>query len=276
MKVFPYVNKSINPYFEKEARFASFSHPNLIKVLFTENQKHILRENKKVDFSYIVMEFAPYGDFHDLITQSMLPQDEVLARTYFHQLIKGIEYMHSNHIAHLDLKLDNLLLGEGFQLKISDFGSSKSDAECINEEGTKGYRAPELRRNNCTDAYAADMYSIGIILFTLKFHCSPYSENQLTQGRDLEKLLREENSQFWETLNNISSDHFKCSDEFKELFMSLTKWDSVKRATLEEVKRSRWYNGPVYSKKQLERIMSSSMISPSNLENKMEGSCKIF
>jgi len=275
MKVFPYVNNAVDPSFEKEARFAQLSHSNIIKVLFAENQKQIIKNNRELKFSYIVMEFAPFGDFYDLITQGSLPQDEILARTFFHQLIEGVEYIHSQGIAHLDLKLDNLLMGEDYQLKITDFGCSKAEKDEINGQGTKGYRAPELRRQNCVNPYAADMYSVGIILFALRFQCCPYSEDNLTQGRNLEKMIREGDRSFWEVLKSISPGHFECSEDFKSLFMSLTRWDPNSRATIEEVKRSRWYNGPVYSKKKLIHIMKSS-ISPSNIHNKEESSCKIF
>jgi len=57
---------------------------------------------------------APYGDLTSLMLSNKVISDEKLVRSMFHQLISGIEYLHSQSIAHLDLKLDNLMIGDDF------------------------------------------------------------------------------------------------------------------------------------------------------------------
>jgi len=75
--------------------------------------------------------------------------DKKLCRTFFHQLIDGIEYLHSQNLAHMDLKLENLVLGDDFKLKIIDFDLAISLTDEKNDQyggaGTKNYRAPEVR-----------------------------------------------------------------------------------------------------------------------------------
>lgn len=44
------------------------------------------------------------------------------ARRYFHQLLSGVEYLHSRGVAHRDIKPENLLLDQYDNIKISDFG----------------------------------------------------------------------------------------------------------------------------------------------------------
>lgn len=46
---------------------------------------------------------------------------EKIVRTYFHQLVDALEYLHKSGIAHLDLKPENIALGDKFMLKIMDF-----------------------------------------------------------------------------------------------------------------------------------------------------------
>lgn len=70
------------------------------------------------------MEYAPNKDFFDALMEIKVKFDDTLVRTYFHQLVSGVEYLHSHGIAHLDLKLENLMLGENFELKIIDFDLS--------------------------------------------------------------------------------------------------------------------------------------------------------
>lgn len=60
------------------------------------------------------MEYAPYGNFSKLMSKAKIYNDEKLTRTYFHQLVEGLEYLHSQDIAHLDLKFCNLLLGDDY------------------------------------------------------------------------------------------------------------------------------------------------------------------
>lgn len=68
-----------------------------------------------------------------------------MARTYFHQLIDAIEFMHDCAVAHLDIKAENLLLDEDYSLKIADFGFSMKCTHPITRKvGTEGYMSPEI------------------------------------------------------------------------------------------------------------------------------------
>mmetsp|Transcript_4380 Transcript_4380/g.3638 ORF Transcript_4380/g.3638 Transcript_4380/m.3638 type:complete len:101 (+) Transcript_4380:363-665(+) len=94
------------------------------------------------------MEYAPYGDFFEVKIKKGISFNEKMTRTYFHQLIDGLEAIHKTGMAHLDIKLDNLLLGENYTLKITDFDMSYSPESSVGNisRGTVNYRAPELRK----------------------------------------------------------------------------------------------------------------------------------
>ena len=172
------------------------------------------------------MDFAPYGDFFDMVMTQQIPFTDKIARTYFHQLIDGLEYLHSQGVAHADVKLENLLVGEGFQLKIADF-----DNACINGQsyttarGTAFYRAPELITNTCTNFYAADIYSAAIVLFLFKSGgVLPHSENKLFRGMDLFEMMNQDDETFWEKHCEIQNKPFEYfEEEFKVLFKSMVR-----------------------------------------------------
>mmetsp|Transcript_1038 Transcript_1038/g.929 ORF Transcript_1038/g.929 Transcript_1038/m.929 type:complete len:106 (+) Transcript_1038:460-777(+) len=104
------------------------------------------------------MELAPYGDLADMIMTPKYVCDEKLVRTMFRQLVAGVEYIHSKNIAHLDIKPENILIGENYTLKLTDFdGSVSCEAGTQTHVGKKGgcgtinYRAPEMISNESFD-----------------------------------------------------------------------------------------------------------------------------
>lgn len=79
--------------------------------------------------------------------------------------------MHRKNYCHRDIKLENCLLDENFEVKLSDFGFS-----CRNEQGssdmdrilgTEGYMAPELCRSERYNGFETDVFSLGVVLFVM-------------------------------------------------------------------------------------------------------------
>jgi len=241
----------------------SFKHPNVVDIVHSQDDNYMVIDGIRQRSSYILMEYAPYKDFHDLIMDKQVSFDEKLTRTYFHQLVSGLEYLHSQGVYHLDIKLENLLVGEGFQLKIADFDISHvKGTGKISSRGTKCYRAPDLARGACSNPASADIYSAGIILFILKSNgFIPYTEEKNIHGIDLYPLLRNEDPLFWEyhtKFQKRTADFF--DQDFQELFNSMVKTDSSMRWTMEKIKKSKWYNGPVYGNDELAANMMSKYI----------------
>lgn len=263
MKIFTHKQERPHPYYRNEIRFASLKHPNIIDIVHYENEKDTIEKGELKKVSYILMEYAPHGDFFDFITKNAENIDEKLARTYFRQLIDGIEYLHSSGVAHLDLKPENLLLGADFNLKIADFDLSHvyGDAKILSR-GTRYYRGPEFFQSSSsapqlTIPFASDIYSAGIFLFILKSGgVYPHSENSPLEGVDLVDLLYRNNPQFWVKHCEIQEKKLSFFDrDFKDLFNNMVKFDPKDRLTIKQIKQSNWYNGPIYTPLELQKTM---------------------
>jgi serine/threonine protein kinase len=68
------------------------------------------------------MEAALGGGLLNFLMKGRLPEN--MARMYFKKLMTGISYMHNKSVYHTDLRLDNILLDENLELKITEFLSS--------------------------------------------------------------------------------------------------------------------------------------------------------
>ena len=254
LKFFPFENKKPHQFYLNEARFSFLNHPNVIKILHSENETSVASGGSDKQVSCILSEYAPHGDLFQFVKKFKTNITEKIVRTYFRQLIDGIEYLHSQGVCHLDLKLENILVGEGYQLKVADFDLSyKSGDSKILTKGSRFYRAPELKAAQCTNGPAADIYAAGIILFVLR--CGgiiPHTEEGVSEEVDLYSLLENDPKAFFKEHCMIQEKKSSFFDSnFKELFTSMVKQNPKDRITIEKIKKTKWYKGSVYSKEDL-------------------------
>lgn len=89
-----------------------------------------------------------------------------------------MNHMHSKNICHRDLKLENCLLDEKFNLKLTDFGfSCKNEVGTYDMDrilGTDGYMAPEMCLYKQYDGFETDVFALGVILFILYSGFPPF------------------------------------------------------------------------------------------------------
>ncbi|KAM9375375.1 interleukin-1 receptor-associated kinase 4 isoform 2-T2 [Pholidichthys leucotaenia] len=99
---------------------------------------------------------------------------------------RGLEYLHSNHHIHRDVKSANILLDENFVAKISDFGLTRASARRTSTTmmterivGTRAYMAPEALRGEITPK--SDIFSFGVVLLEILSGLPPADENREPQ-----------------------------------------------------------------------------------------------
>ncbi|GLE01456.1 hypothetical protein PINS_up010286 [Pythium insidiosum] len=117
----------------------------------------------------MVMEYCEGGDLFSVLDRSANNRmEEAVAMRYFRQVIEGVQFLHDNGVAHRDLSLENVLLKNDV-CKICDFGlATEANRVCRGERvGKAYYMAPEIVEGADYDPMAADMWSLGIMLFIM-------------------------------------------------------------------------------------------------------------
>jgi len=248
LKIFPKDSFGASQY-KKEKLMFNLKHDNVIKhvpsICHIENHYSLMTE------------FVLHGDFFDIVTKGLLTT-EILMRSYFHQLIEGLEYIHSQGIAHLDLKLENIMLGSDFKLKLIDFDQAQSTSDKrITSGGTISYRAPEVKDGTCSQLTAADVFSAGIMLFSFKAREFPFSEKDDPACKDIKcySTFVKNNNRFWTGKAELKKDRSFFTQDFIDLVNGMLHKDPSKRFKVKEIKASRWFNGPVLDEESLKDEM---------------------
>ncbi|KAF0682910.1 Aste57867_24998 [Aphanomyces stellatus] len=249
------------------------SHPNLVSL------EAVLDDGSEL--LILVLEYAPFGqvmnwDNDELLYKPMLdakilghfptvesPRQyapngfpEHIARTFFRELIDGLEYLHANNICHrwetafLDLKPENILVGKGGLVKIADFGvahffdESKTTTDgnnpttaashkgfVTNSAGTYAYMAPESLVSEPYSAFVADIWALGVTMYALFFGKIPYYSPDVTE---LFEMIQ--------TMPVDIPEAAMANPDVVDLLQGLLEKDPSKRLTFSQMRVHPWVN----------------------------------
>ncbi|NXK30892.1 E2AK2 kinase, partial [Piprites chloris] len=138
------------------------------------------KSDKPILCLFIQMEFCEQGTLEKWIGENREDQHyHEMAQNKFLQIMKGVEYIHSEKLIHRDLKPLNIFISHDDKIKIGDFGLVTSVAyETLTENtGTKSYMAPE----QSTDRYGneVDIYALGLIWFEILSAFTNHEKNKV-------------------------------------------------------------------------------------------------
>lgn len=200
---------------------------------------------------YNLIEYAPNRTVSDFIRYTGAVEEE-FARFFMCQILHAIQFMHHQGYAHLDIKLENILLDAYYNIKVADLGSATYIKESHGftdlKRGTKFYLPPEvdsLTEGETYDGYSADVYTLGITLFLLL--TGEFPSNKGMEESDESTTTSEE---FVETkVNSVLDSHIKSkwkslSPEVKNLLQYMIHPQPFERPTISQLIESDWFNTP--------------------------------
>lgn len=118
------------------------------------------------------------------------------------QICGAIKYLHSHRVIHRDLKLGNLFLNDKMEIKIGDFGlATKLEFDGERKRticGTPNYIAPEVLEGKQGHSYEVDIWSLGVIIYTLIIGKPPFETNDV---KTTYRRIRQNNYSFPEQVS---------------------------------------------------------------------------
>ena len=141
-----------------------YQHPNVVKLL------HLSLLDKKIMLclEYVQYDLRKFWDKEFCSNNSNKVISIDVVKSIMYQILKGMDFLHSKKILHRDLKPQNVLIDSKLNVRIADFGLSRTYTipikQYTKEVLTLWYRAPELMLGTEYYSTGIDMWSIGCIL----------------------------------------------------------------------------------------------------------------
>jgi len=217
------------------------NHPAFLKThkfIITSKSKHqrkfvnpsdLHNYSKDAYISGILTPFIPNTkDLNKVIAKKHLTKEQV--RLIGYQVASGLKALHEKGLMHRDIKLENILVDEDWNVKIIDFGFLKSldNGRAKTPCGPLEYMAPDITRKHYFQDYGvkAEAWSFGILLYVMAFHKWPSCSN--TSNPRMQYIL-----DWIERGHTIES----CSDKPKFPIYDQDFWNLLNKLICRESKR---------------------------------------
>lgn len=212
------------------------------------------------DYGCIIMEFAKFGDL-EYFQKKLLKKDylsESLLAYITKQILDGLLYIHQSKIIHMDIKQQNILIDDNFNIKITDFSVSfsfekykENDKVNLPFSGTSLYMSPEVLLKSSIDyedCSKIDMFSLGVVLYNLAFEKFPY-ELDYSYKRNFSLILEKIQKQ-----KLVIPEKKNFSPLFKKFLGNLLEKNIKNRINIYDALEDPWIKGAEILFKEKEKL----------------------
>ena len=186
--------------------------------------EHFFEDSENV---YILLELCHNQSMNELLRRRKRLH-ELEVQCYTAQIINALKYLHAHRVIHRDLKLGNLFVNDRMEIKLGDFGlATKLDFDGEKKRticGTPNYIAPEVLEGKGGHSYEVDVWSLGVIIYTLIIGKPPFETSDV---KATYKRIR---------MNAYSfPEHVIISEQAKDLIQKILIGDPKKRLTIDDI-----------------------------------------
>ncbi|KAI8822789.1 kinase-like domain-containing protein [Chytriomyces cf. hyalinus JEL632] len=198
-------------------------HPNIAQLL------EVLVTESKI---YMITEYCEGGEAFDyLCSVGRMDDGEAATRKLFREIVMAVGYCHEKNFVHRDLKLENVLLTKDLTVKVIDFGFTRPfkeqhllDTYC----GSVAYAAPEMILGKKYSGPQADIWSLGVILYTLLCGSLPFDD-------DNESIVHQKISELDYELPDY------LHEDSKSLISQILKINPTDRISVQDILLHPWF-----------------------------------
>ena len=250
-------NPNSKNYFEREISILNKINNNYITNLITSGiSKFEFDKNSISDNYYIILDLAKKGELFNYILYPKKGFSESQTRYIFTEILKGVKSIHDNGIIHLDLKIENIMIDEFYNVKISDFGFSidNTNKELINIfQGSEKYKAPEIILKKPFIGFYADVFSLGVILFLILTGNYPFKS---ARKYDIcySNIIKGKIDHYWFLVKKKifeDNDDNLPSEEFRDLFIKMIQFEPNNRISIDDIFTHPWMNKDLITKDEI-------------------------
>ena len=208
-----------------------------IKIHRSLHQNHIVGFEhffEDAENVYILLELCQNQSLNELLRRRKRLH-ELEVQCYINQICAAVKYLHSHRVIHRDLKLGNLFLNDKMEVKIGDFGlATKLEFDGERKRticGTPNYIAPEVLEGKQGHSYEVDVWSIGVIIYTLIIGKPPFETSDV---KTTYKRIRMNAYTF--------PDNVQITDSARDLITKILNNDPAKRPSIDDLMAHEWLN----------------------------------
>ena len=247
-------------------------HENIIEII-GRPQSHILGTEYTLGKYYktytqdyfphihiLAQEFAIYGDLHNLLEKHG-SFEEKWARTFLKSILNGLVYAYEKkQISHRDVKLENIFISDKGIIKIGDWGLSGFNTKnrlCSTSCGTLGYMSPKMICNKKYDSNKSDVWSLGVLLFSLCTGVRPYKDPAKRVSSNCKDnewmdqwllcMVKGKWRLWWRSHQTATPIINNLSHELCDLIERMFCGNEKDRISLSEILDHEWMTGDIYS-----------------------------
>ena len=201
----------------------------VLKILKHRNILTLYEIYESSDYIFIVTEYLPSDLISLITTKKRLNESDAL--NIFIQLIDAFQYMHNLKICHRDMIIEHIMFDSHNIPKIIDFGYSTfyKKGENLDEPiGSLLYSCPEIIQEQTYDPELADVWSLGVCLYTMICGYLPFSEEDDEKNKE---LIIKGKIEYPSEIGNI------CKDLLKKMLEINPK----KRINILKITRHPWF-----------------------------------